>query len=146
AYGLLLQGAAENVTIYWFNRGAGSQRETVIFSGDPTTPENTKLLKDQQLARFKAGVGRGYGPEIYEEALVRAIMAIRANTMSYEAASPQLTNILVEMLNKRVTPVVQSRGTLGEGDLPTMSNIAAAMVGEGDAYYRGARMPAAKAL
>lgn len=146
AYGLLLQGAAENVTIYWFNRGAGDQRETVIFSGDPMTPENTKLLKAQQLARFKAGVGRGYGPEIYEEALVRATMAIRANTMSYEAASPQLTNILVEMLNKRVTPVVQSRGTLGEGDLPTMGNIAAAMVGEGDAYYRGARMSAAKAL
>jgi len=146
AYGLLLQGAAENVTIYWFNRGAGDQRETVIFSGDPTTPENTKLLKEQQLARFRNGVASGFGPELQEEALIRAIMAIRANTMSYEAASPQLTHILVDMLNARVTPVVQSRGTLGEGDLPTMGNIAGAMVGEGDAYYRGVRMPAADAL
>lgn len=77
---------------------------------------------------------------------MRAIMAVRANTMSYEAASPQLTRILFDMLNKRVTPVVQSRGTLGEGDLPTMGNIAAAMVGEGDAYYKGVRMPAAQAL
>ncbi|MGO4725927.1 MULTISPECIES: aromatic amino acid lyase [unclassified Inquilinus] len=85
AYGLLLQGAAENVTIYWFNRGAGDQRETVIFSGDPTTPENTKLLKEQQLARFRNGVASGFGPELQEEALIRAIMAIRANTMSYEA-------------------------------------------------------------
>ncbi|PRH87526.1 aromatic amino acid lyase [Labrys okinawensis] len=146
AYGLLLQGAAENVTIYWFNRGAGDQRETVIFSGDPTTPENSRLLKDQQLARFKNGVRGGYGPEIREEALVRAIMAIRANTMSYEAASPPLTQILIDMLNKRVTPVVQSRGTLGEGDLNTLGNIGAAMVGEGDAYYRGVRMPASQAL
>ena len=146
AYGLLLEGAAEGVTIYWFNRGAGDQRETVIFSGDPTTPENTKLLKDQQLARFKGGVTRGYGPELSEEALVRAIMAIRANTMSYEAASPQLTHALVDMLNKRVTPVVQSRGTLGEGDLATLGNIGAAMVGEGDAYFNGVRMPAAQAL
>ncbi|MCV3208059.1 aromatic amino acid ammonia-lyase [Mesorhizobium sp. YC-39] len=146
AYGLLLEGAAEGVTIYWFNRGAGDQRETVIFSGDPTTPENTKLLKDQQLARFKGGVTRGYGPELQEEALVRAIMAIRANTMSYEAASPQLTHMLVDMLNKRVTPVVQSRGTLGEGDLATLGNIGAAMVGEGDAYLNGVRMPAAQAL
>lgn len=146
AYGLLLQGAAENVTIYWFNRGAGDQRETVIFSGDPTTPENKKLLSEQQLQRFKGGVARGYGPEIGEEALVRAIMAIRANTMSYEAASPPLTHILVDLLNKRITPVVQSRGTLGEGDLPTMGNIAAAMVGEGDVYYKGVRMPAAQAL
>ncbi|WP_246770926.1 aromatic amino acid ammonia-lyase [Aestuariivirga sp. YIM B02566] len=146
AYGLLLQGAAENVTIYWFNRGAGDQRETVIFSGDPTSPENKKLLSEQQLQRFRNGVTRGYGPEMHEEALVRAIMAIRANTMSYEAASPPLTQILVDMLNKRVTPVVQSRGTLGEGDLPTMGNIAAAMVGEGDAYYKGVRMPAVQAL
>lgn len=146
AYGLLLQGAAEGITIYWFNRGAGDQRETVIFSGDPTSPENKKLLSEQQLQRFKGGVARGYGPELHEESLVRAIMAIRANTMSYEAASPQLTRILVDMLNKRVTPVVQSRGTLGEGDLPTMGNIAAAMVGEGDAYYQGVRMPAAEAL
>lgn len=146
AYGLLLEGAAEGVTIYWFNRGAGDQRETVIFSGDPTTPENTKLLKDQQLARFKGGVTRGYGPEMDDEALVRAIMAIRANTMSYEAASPQLTHALVDMLNKRVTPVVQSRGTLGEGDLATLGNIGAAMVGEGEAYFRGVRMPAAQAL
>src|SRR3954454_19604297 len=58
AYGLLLEGAAEGITIYWFNRGAGDQRETVIFSGDPTTPENSKLLKDQQLARFEGGVNR----------------------------------------------------------------------------------------
>ncbi|TPM28742.1 aromatic amino acid lyase [Mesorhizobium sp. B2-3-4] len=146
AYGLLLEGAAEGVTIYWFNRGAGDQRETVIFSGDPTTPENTKLLKEQQLARFKGGVNRGYGPELQEEALVRAIMAIRANTMSYEAASPQLTHMLLDMLNKRVTPVVQSRGTLGEGDLATLGNIGAAMVGEGEAYLDGVRMPASQAL
>jgi histidine ammonia-lyase len=49
-------------------------------------------------------------------------------------------------LNHRVTPVVQSRGTLGEGDLAQLSNVAATMVGSGDAYYQGARMPAAAAL
>jgi len=143
AYGLLLQGAAEGVTIYWFNRGCGDQRETIIFSGDPTTPENTALLKAQQLAAFREGATAGYGPELHEESLVRAMMAIRANTMSYEAASPRM---LIAMLNNRITPVVQSRGTLGEGDLLPMSNIAAAMIGEGEAYYRGLRMPAAQAL
>ncbi len=146
AFGLLLQGAAEGVPIYWFNRGAGDQRETVIFSGDPTTSENSRFLKTQQLGQFRAGATRGYGPELHEEALVRAIMTIRANTMSYEAASPQLTRMLVELINRRITPVVQSRGTVGEGDLPTLSNIAAAMVGRGDVYYRGVRMGAEQAL
>lgn len=35
-YGLLLEAAAEWVAVYWFNRGAGDQRETVMFEGDPT--------------------------------------------------------------------------------------------------------------
>ncbi len=34
-YGLLLEAAAEGVAVYWFNRGAGDQRETIMFSGDP---------------------------------------------------------------------------------------------------------------
>jgi histidine ammonia-lyase len=42
--------------------------------------------------------------------------------------------------------VVQSRGTVGEGDLGPFSNIGATMVGAGTAYYRGVRMPAAEAL
>ena len=33
-YGLLLEAAAEGVPVYWFNRGAGDQREVVIFEGD----------------------------------------------------------------------------------------------------------------
>ena len=146
AYGLLLEAAAEGVSVYWFNRGAGQQRETVIFSGDPTAPENADKLRARQLATFSRGEGFAYGPEIHEEELVRAIMAIRANTMSYEAASPGLTQALLDLLNNGITPVVLSRGTLGEGDLATMGNIGAAMVGVGEVYYKGQRMPAAQAL
>jgi histidine ammonia-lyase len=54
--------------------------------------------------------------------------------------------MLVDLLNHRITPVVQSRGTLGEGDLAQLSNVGATMVGAGDAYYQGARMTAADAL
>lgn len=146
AYGLLLQGSAEGVSIYWFNRGAGSQRETVIFSGDPTTPENAKLVRERQLRSFSRGEAGGYGPEVDHEDLVRAMMAIRVNTMSYEAASPALTQALLDLLNNGITPVVQSRGTLGEGDLALLANIGSAMVGVGEVYYKGQRMPAARAL
>ncbi|MBV8664497.1 MAG: aromatic amino acid lyase, partial [Hyphomicrobiales bacterium] len=146
AYGLLLEGAAEGMPIYWFNRGSGANRETVIFDGDPTTPKNAEFLRDQQYTRFANGARGGYGPEIHEEELVRAIMAIRANTLTYEAASPDLVKMLVEMVNRRVTPVVMSRGTLGEGDLATLDNIAGTMVGAGEAYYQGERMSAKEAL
>jgi histidine ammonia-lyase len=143
---LLLEAAAEGVSVYWFNRGSGSGREQFIFKGDPRSPENRKLLESRQLAVFRRGALAGMGPEISDEEIVRAMMVVRANTMTYEAASPQLTQCLLDMLNRRVTPAVQSRGTVGEGDLGPFTNVGAAMVGAGYAYFRGVRMPAAQAL
>ncbi len=146
AYGLLLEAAAEGVPVYWFNRGSGSGREKYIFTGDPLAPQNKTLLEARQLAIFRHGAHAGLGPEVDEEEIVRAMMVVRANTMSFEAASPQLTQRLLDLLNERITPVVQSRGTLGEGDLNPFANVGAAMVGAGTAYFRGVRMPAAEAL
>jgi len=145
-HGLLLEAAAEGIAVYWFNRGAGDQRETVMFSGDPLTPENRAYLEKSQLREFQRGAAAGFGPEVREEEIVRAMMVVRANAMTHNAPSPQLSQMLLDLLNHRVTPVVQSRGTLGEGDLAQLSNVAATMVGSGDAYYQGARMPAAAAL
>jgi histidine ammonia-lyase len=146
AHALLLEAAAEGVSVYWFNRGSGSGRERFIFTGDPWSPDNKKLLEARQLAIFRRGALAGLGPEISEEEIVRAMMVVRANTMTFEAASPQLTQRLLDLLNDRITPVVQSRGTVGEGDLGPFTNVGATMVGAGNAYYHGVRMPAAEAL
>jgi histidine ammonia-lyase len=146
AHALLLEAAAEGVSVYWFNRGSGSGRERFIFTGDPWSPDNKKLLEARQLSIFRRGALAGLGPEISEEEIVRAMLAVRANTMTFEAASPQLTQRLLDLLNDRITPVVQSRGTVGEGDLGPFTNVGATMVGAGNAYYRGVRMPAAEAL
>ena len=145
-YGLLLEAAAEGVAVYWFNRGVGDQRETIMFSGDPLSAANRAYLEKSELSYFRAGATMGYGPEVLEEEIVRAMMVIRANAMVFNAPSPQLSQMLIDLLNKRVAPVVQSRGTLGEGDLAQLSNVAATMVGAGDAYYQGTRMTAAAAL
>jgi len=146
AYGLLLQGAAEGVQIYRLNRGAGSQREVVLFTGDPMSPANKPMIEARQLTAFQRGVRGGYGPEVEDEETVRAMMVVRANTLTYAAASPQLTQMLLDLLNHRITPVVRSRGTVGEGDLGQIGNLKATMVGVGEAYFRGERMPAAQAL
>jgi histidine ammonia-lyase len=145
-YGLLLEAAAEGIAVYWFNRGAGDQRETIMFSGDPMSPKNKAYLEKSQLQEFRMGAVWGYGPEVDEEEIVRAMMLVRANAMTHNAPSPQLAQMLLDLLNQRITPVVQSRGTLGEGDLAQLTNVGATMVGAGDAYYQGARMSAAEAL
>jgi histidine ammonia-lyase len=146
AYLLLLEGARENIPIYYFNRGTGAGRQEVIFEGDPLSPENRELISRNQRAAFSFGTSFGLGPEVIDEEIVRAMMAVRANTMTYEAASPQLTQMLLDFLNNRITPVVYSRGSPGEGDLPQMYQVAAAMIGLGDVYYRGVRMSASQAL
>jgi histidine ammonia-lyase len=146
AYGLLLEACTEGIAVYGFNRGAGSAREVALFAGDPLAPENSALLSQRVAAAFLNGPRQGIGPEVADEEIVRALMAVRANTMIYEAASPALSSILVEMLNRRVTPVVQSRGSLGEADLAAMANVLGAMGGKGDAYHDGRRMNAAEAL
>lgn len=146
AYGLLLEAAAEGVPVYWFNRGSGAGRQTWIFSGDALAPQNKAKLERRQLEIFRRGARAGMGPEIADEETVRAMLVVRANTMTYEAASPPLTQMLLDLLNHRITPVVQSRGTVGEGDLGPFTNVAGVMVGVGSAYYKGERMSAAQAL
>jgi histidine ammonia-lyase len=145
-YGLLLEATAEGVAVYWFNRGTGDNRETVLFAGDATSAQNKPTVEKIQLEGFRRDAHLGYGPEVMDEDIVRAMMVVRANEMTYNAPSPQLAQILVDLLNDRITPVVQSRGTVGEGDLAQLGNVAGTMVGAGEAYYRGTRMPAAEAL
>src|SRR5271156_3553684 len=59
AYGLLLEAAAEGITIYRFNRGAGDQREIVTFTGDPMSPENKDKIAKRQLETFETGARSG---------------------------------------------------------------------------------------
>jgi histidine ammonia-lyase len=145
-YGLLLEAAAEGVSIYWFNRGTADNREKVLFSGDALSADNQPKILRWQAERFRRGAQSGFGPEVMDEAIVRAMMAVRANAMTWNAPSPQLSQMLLDLLNKRITPVVRSRGTVGEGDLAQLANVGATMVGAGEAWYQGVRLPAAKAL
>ncbi len=130
----------------------GDPLSTQVTSNSPTCPQtnqpcsNRDFLLQTQLQTFQGGAQGGEGPEVNDEEIVRAMMAERVNTMSYEAATPQVTQMLIDLLNKDVTPVVESRGSPGEGDLPQMGNVEATMVGTGDAYYHGVRMSAGEAL
>jgi histidine ammonia-lyase len=132
---LRAEAGAENIPVYGLNRGAGALREVQV-----------KRDEFVQLSNARSGAKEGVLPEISDEDLVRAFLVIRANSVPFEASGPEFMHLLVDLLNKRVTPVMYSRGTLGEGDLFLTSNFLATMVGRGDAYYQGIRMSAAEAL
>jgi histidine ammonia-lyase len=132
AHNLLLEAAAEGIPIAGFNRDGA----TVLFEGDPVAPDTAAMLRQKQLALFQGETSTG--SEVTDEGEVRAMMAVRANTLTYAPASLPVTRLLVDFLNNRITPVTYAGNPLG--------SIAAAMIGKGDAYYHGIRMPAAQAL
>lgn len=132
---LRAEAGAENIPVYGLNRGGGALREVQV-----------KRDEAMQLSFARNGAREGVLPEIADEDLIRAFLVIRANSVPFEASGPEFMQLLVDLLNKRVTPVMYARGTLGEGDLFLTSNFLATMVGRGDAYYKGERMSAAEAL
>jgi len=139
-FGLMLQAQAEGVTVYRFNRGAGQQREIETLTGDPMSPEAQEIIQ----SRFTGGGGpRGLEPEILREDVLRAMLAVNANIVTYEAASQEFIRGLVDMLNHGIYPAVPARGGRGESDfVPAV----ATMTGRGFAYYQGERMPASEAF
>ena len=132
---LKAEAGAENIPVYGLNRGSGALREV---KHTPDKPADTQVLPLS---------GGGALPEVPDEDLVRAVLVVLANTAPLGAGQPEFMQMLLDLLNHRITPVAYSRGTLGEADFPAVSNnISAIMTGRGEAYYRGTRMPATHAL
>ncbi|MEN8098139.1 MAG: histidine ammonia-lyase [Chloroflexota bacterium] len=90
----------------------------------------------------------GVGP-ILDVPTTRAMMLIRANTLvkGHSGIREQTVDLLIEMLNHRVHPVVPSQGSLGaSGDLAPLAHMALPMIGLGEALFKGEILPGAKAL
>ncbi len=80
---------------------------------------------------------------------VRATGALRANSLSagHSGVKPETLDTIVAMLNRGVTPVVPCQGSVGaSGDLAPLAHMTLVLIGEGEAFYRGERLPGAAAL
>ena len=78
--------------------------------------------------------------ESYSEEQVRGMMLLLCNSLSkgYSGCRVKLVEILIDMLNRDVVPVVPQKGSLGaSGDLAPLSHIALLLLGKGKAYYHG---------
>jgi histidine ammonia-lyase len=74
---------------------------------------------------------------------------LRANALSvgYSGIRPETLLSLVDLLNAGITPVIPEKGSLGaSGDLAPLSHLVLVLIGEGEAFYRGTRMPGGAAL
>ena len=105
------------------------------------------ILSDSQVKEFQRFLiynhAAGIGPPAPIEH-VRAAIAGRINVHAHgnSGCRPEITLTLIEMLNKGVTPVVCQKGSVGaSGDLAPMSQIALLLLGEGEAFFEGQRLP-----
>src|SRR6266478_9318547 len=80
---------------------------------------------------------------------VRAMMLLRANVLALGLSGVrcEVIELLCEMLNRRIYPVVPEKGSVGaSGDLAPLAHLALTLVGEGEALFEGRRMSSAEAL
>ncbi len=106
-----------------------------------------RVLDDEQVQQFQKYLIYNHAAGIGEPCPIehiRGAMAGRINVHAHgnSGCRPEITLTLIEMLNKGVTPVVCQKGSVGAcGDLAPMSQIALLLMGEGEAFYDGERLP-----
>jgi histidine ammonia-lyase len=124
--------------MYGVNTGIGEFSEVVL------DDDQVEQFQRYLIYNHAAGIG---DPMPVDQ--VRAAMLLRANVHSngHSACRLEITQTYVDLLNKGLTPVVCEKGSVGAcGDLAPMAQIALTMMGEGEVFYNGQRMPSARAM
>jgi histidine ammonia-lyase len=129
---------AAGQTVYGVNTGFGKLSDVRI-------PAGSLAQLQTNLVRSHAG---GVGQPLSEPE-ARAMLLLRANVLAkgFSGCRPALVELLVALLNAGVHPVIPEKGSVGaSGDLAPLAHLALVAIGEGEAFYRGERMPGAEAL
>jgi histidine ammonia-lyase len=124
--------------MYGVNTGIGEFSEVVL------NDEQVQQFQKYLIYNHAAGIGDPMPIE-----WVRGAMLGRINVHAHGNSGVRLaiTQTLIDMLNKGVTPEVCQKGSVGAcGDLAPMSQIALLMMGEGRAYFQGELLPGKEAL
>lgn len=119
--------------MYGVNTGIGEFSEVVL------NDEQVKDFQKYLIYNHSAGIGEPMPIEY-----VRGAIAGRINVHAHgnSGCRPEITLTLIEMLNKNCIPVVCEKGSVGAcGDLAPMAQIALLLMGEGEAFYSGERLP-----
>jgi len=105
-------------------------------------------IPTNQLAELQVNLIRSHAAGTgapFEVPVVRAILALRANCLARGHSGLKLETLqrMLAMLDAGIVPVVPEKGSVGaSGDLAPLAHVALALIGEGDVFYRGKKMPA----
>jgi histidine ammonia-lyase len=142
---LIEQIVARDAVVYGVNTGFGKLSDVRV----PT--DELRQLQLNLVRSHACGIGAplcGIGPPL-SEAEVRAMILLRANvlTLGCSGIRWEVIEFLCEMLNRGVHPVVPEKGSVGaSGDLAPLAHLALSVIGEGEVFFQGQRMPGDQAL
>jgi histidine ammonia-lyase len=125
-------------TVYGVNTGFGSLARVRV------SPEQLLDLQRNLIHSHAAGIG-----DPLPEEVSRAMLVITAASLArgYSGVRPELVEALIALLNAEVHPVIPWQGSLGaSGDLAPLAHMALVLLGEGEAFYQGTRLPGGAAL
>ena len=129
---------ASGRVVYGVNTGFGKLAEVKI------SPDQVTALQRNLVRSHACGTGDPFSQEI-----VRAMLLLRANVLAsgYAGCRPVVVERLLAMLDAGVHPVVPSQGSVGaSGDLAPLAHLALPLIGEGEAVFKGRRLPGGEAL
>lgn len=132
------RAVAEDRVVYGITTGFGELKDRRI------SHEDTARLQLNLVRSHCAGTGPDAPLDV-----VRAMLLLRAASLAHgnSGVRPEVVEMLLEMLERKVTPAVPIQGSVGaSGDLAPLAHLAAVLIGEGEAYLDGRRMPAGLAL
>lgn len=124
--------------VYGVTTGFGYLQEVSISSNDAET------LQKNLIKSHATGVGSEFPQEI-----VRGMMMLQLNKFAggHSGVQPETVNLLLNLLNKYIFPVVPSQGSLGaSGDLVPLAHLSLVLIGSGIADYNNERLPGKEAL
>lgn len=124
--------------MYGVNTGIGEFSEVVL------SDDQVKDFQKYLIYNHAAGIG-----DPMPEEWVRGAIVGRINVHAHgnSGVRAEITQTLIEMLNRGVTPWVCTKGSVGAcGDLAPMSQIALLLMGEGKAWYKGELCSGAEAM
>jgi len=140
SYQWVQQACDSDKPVYGVNTGFGSLARLRI------PPSQSSLLSTNLIRSHSAGVG-----PIADEETTRAMMLLRANALAkgVSGCRPLLVDMILEMLNKRLVPVIPMQGSCGSsGDLAPLAHLGLVLIGDplGEASFKGQLLPANQAL
>ena len=130
--------AAGDEPVYGINTGFGKLAQVRI------APEETEALQRNLILSHAAGIGVPLGESVVRLALVLKLISLGRGASGVRW---EVIEMLEAMLEHGIIPVVPGQGSVGaSGDLAPLAHVAAVMIGEGEAFYQGARKPSRHAL